>query len=173
VSTTTHPRPCTRWERDNFDPALGRFTQVDPVKGGSANNYDYGAQDPINNIDPSGQQVVTTILPCPYQVRVGRIASGLLAASVTVKCPFVASIRFNEVCINRAQLPYNGFANTSCGGSQVGSFNQFLIVATGVHVRNCPRGRARTVVRFDVTVTATGQQPQRFRIQTRSRLLRC
>jgi len=30
-----------------YDPALGRFTQVDPIEGGSATRYDYAAQDPI------------------------------------------------------------------------------------------------------------------------------
>jgi RHS repeat-associated protein len=37
-----------------YDPALGRFTQVDPVAGGSANRYDYAAQDPVNSVDPAG-----------------------------------------------------------------------------------------------------------------------
>jgi len=37
-----------------YDPALGRFTQVDPIDGGSANRYDYAAQDPLNLIDSDG-----------------------------------------------------------------------------------------------------------------------
>lgn len=35
-------------------PGLGRFTQVDPQAGGSANNYDYASQDPINGRDTTG-----------------------------------------------------------------------------------------------------------------------
>jgi uncharacterized protein RhaS with RHS repeats len=37
-----------------YDPTLGRFTQVDPVAGGSANPYDYAFQDPINIYDTVG-----------------------------------------------------------------------------------------------------------------------
>jgi hypothetical protein len=32
----------------------GVFLQTDPIPGGSANNYDYANQDPINNYDLSG-----------------------------------------------------------------------------------------------------------------------
>lgn len=38
-----------------YVPQLGRFTQVDPVLGGSANDYDYAAQDPINLFDLDGR----------------------------------------------------------------------------------------------------------------------
>ena len=37
-----------------YNPSTGRFLQVDPVRGGSANDYDYGNADPVNNADPSG-----------------------------------------------------------------------------------------------------------------------
>jgi RHS repeat-associated protein len=37
-----------------YSPALGRFLQVDPIPGSSANNYDYAYQDPINSSDLSG-----------------------------------------------------------------------------------------------------------------------
>jgi RHS repeat-associated protein len=38
-----------------YVPQIGRFLQTDPVPGGSANDYDYGNQDPLNQIDPSGE----------------------------------------------------------------------------------------------------------------------
>jgi RHS repeat-associated protein len=37
-----------------YAPQLGRFLQIDPIPGGSANNYDYGNQDPVNYQDLSG-----------------------------------------------------------------------------------------------------------------------
>ena len=38
-----------------YNPATGRFLQVDPVAGGSANRYDYVAHDPLNLFDLDGR----------------------------------------------------------------------------------------------------------------------
>ena len=38
-----------------YDPALGRFLAVDPIEGGSLNNYDFAEQDPINSYDLDGK----------------------------------------------------------------------------------------------------------------------
>jgi RHS repeat-associated protein len=38
----------------SYVPAMGRFTSVDPVRGGSANRYDYTGQEPLARVDLSG-----------------------------------------------------------------------------------------------------------------------
>jgi RHS repeat-associated protein len=38
-----------------YVPAVGRFLEVDPVRGGSTNDYEYSAADPINKFDLDGR----------------------------------------------------------------------------------------------------------------------
>ena len=38
-----------------YNPLTGRFLQTDPIPGGSANDYDYADQDPINKFDLDGR----------------------------------------------------------------------------------------------------------------------
>jgi len=37
-----------------YNPQTGRFSQTDPLSGGSANAYDYGNQNPVTQFDPTG-----------------------------------------------------------------------------------------------------------------------
>jgi RHS repeat-associated protein len=39
-----------------YIPAIGRFAQVDPVAGGSLNDYEYGNADPLNHSDLDGNK---------------------------------------------------------------------------------------------------------------------
>jgi RHS repeat-associated protein len=43
----------------SYVPAMGRFLSPDPVKGGSANAYEYAAGDPVNNFDLTGEKCAT------------------------------------------------------------------------------------------------------------------
>jgi len=44
----------------SYVPQLGRFLSADPVPGGSANAYDYGNADPVNESDPAGTKPYDT-----------------------------------------------------------------------------------------------------------------
>jgi RHS repeat-associated protein len=53
----------------SYVPILGRFTSVDPVAGGSANDYDYSNADPINKYDLGGECVFDGDLKAPLRVK--------------------------------------------------------------------------------------------------------
>jgi hypothetical protein len=57
----THVSPSRQVRPDNYDarPCRSRFLEVDPVEGGSANDYEYCNGDAVNCFDLSGTQAGT------------------------------------------------------------------------------------------------------------------
>jgi len=57
----------------SYVPAMGRFLSVDPVPGGSANAYDYANQDPVNQLDLTGERARRKATKRPPRVRAQRL----------------------------------------------------------------------------------------------------
>ncbi|WP_233224144.1 PA14 domain-containing protein [Amycolatopsis sp. BJA-103] len=77
-----------------YSPLLGRFLSVDPVDGGSANDYDYVAGDPINAIDLDGNSWFSAIVSAVTKVAevvswipgpIGAVASGVAAVGNAIQ----------------------------------------------------------------------------------------
>lgn len=56
----SHDRASAQLSGGDYGARVGgsRFLETDPIEGGSANDYDYAAGDPINNLDLDGSRMV-------------------------------------------------------------------------------------------------------------------
>jgi RHS repeat-associated protein len=62
-----------------YVPQLGRFLQPDPVRGGSANAYDYANQDPVNQDDLNGMCAGWDCLAAPIGEAILEAQTALVA----------------------------------------------------------------------------------------------
>lgn len=70
-----------------YDPALGRFLQVDPIEGGSANAYEYCFAEPVGCADTSGLKAYS------YSFEIGHMGDpASLAAYTIANCGSVFTI---------------------------------------------------------------------------------
>ncbi|WP_433379246.1 DNRLRE domain-containing protein [Streptosporangium sp. CA-115845] len=71
-----------------YNPTTGRFLQVDPINGGSANSYDYSGQDPVNRSDLDGKCFWDACVAEAYAVAVIGGLVIALATSIAVKSAY-------------------------------------------------------------------------------------
>jgi RHS repeat-associated protein len=99
-----------------YIPGIGRFTQVDPVEGGTDNNYVY-ATDPINEFDLDGNAIwgkvataasIGSMIPGPIGMASSAVAAGAYAASGDRRQALImaASIGASAVGAGSAVLAY-------------------------------------------------------------------
>jgi RHS repeat-associated protein len=85
VETAAGLLPMIEMGARQYLPRLGRFIEVDPVEGGSCNDYDYVCADPINKTDLDGMvesdlvrnfclSSVGNARKCPVALANGRVA---------------------------------------------------------------------------------------------------
>lgn len=77
-----------------YDPRLGRFLQVDPIEGGSCNDYDYVCGDPVNGLDIGGTWGLCwhCIADAAVDVATGvGVVAGLTACIASIGCGVVAA----------------------------------------------------------------------------------
>lgn len=117
-----------------YDASLGRFLSVDPVDGGSANNYDYAGQDPINGYDLDGRICIS---PSCAKKAVKKAAKATWEHRGTIA---------KEVAIASATFGAGLAATAGCGGN----------VACGIAA-----GAAARAVVSGALHAATGSSPGR------------
>jgi RHS repeat-associated protein len=102
-----------------YSPLLGRFLSVDPVEGGSANDYDYVVGDPINSMDLDGNGWFSSLVKAVTKVAeivswvpgpIGAIASGVAAVGFAVQGNWGAAARMAASAVTGGAAKYIGAA---------------------------------------------------------------
>jgi len=67
-----------------YVPAIGRFISIDPVRGGSANTYDYANADPVNSVDLNGLAPACVAAPLGGSARATQEGNSVVATFTVV-----------------------------------------------------------------------------------------
>jgi RHS repeat-associated protein len=136
-----------------YDPALGRFTQVDPVEGGALNHYDYAGQNPTNFVDPDGDIFGISCKRCK---RIAKYAAGGFIVAAGIAAVTVGVIHF-PVCMS---------ALTAAGGL-------LAVVAIGIcaKVSGTLIGGGMVAIVIGIKIIRDAQSGK-IRVQTRRRVIR-
>jgi RHS repeat-associated protein len=114
---------------------LGRFLAVDPVEGGSANDYDYVEGDPINNLDLAGTVCFRCVLKKKW-VRMaiaGIGAAAFCAGTAGMGCVIAAGAIIGagtgvlNYGLNSSGRSSGGYAGAALGGAADGAEAGFTV----------------------------------------------
>jgi RHS repeat-associated protein len=125
-----------------YSPLLGRFLSVDPFEGGSANDYDYVAGDPINATDLDGTSWFSSIVSAVTKVAevvsnlpgpIGAVTSGVAAVGNAIQGNWGAAIMYGF-----------GAITVGVGALAVGAYKAAKFVAkVGPKVNYAAKARVR------------------------------
>ena len=125
-----------------YSPLMARFLSVDPVEGGSANDYDYTSADPINRTDLDGRCWV-----CRQVKSAGRWAwRGIRAGArwvwrnkwtiLSIGASFIPAVRLGQLAFRGFSIGYRMwgskmvgpgsrlFGNRTMAGGRMGVLNR-------------------------------------------------
>lgn len=104
-----------------YNPVSGRFLQVDPIEGGSANAYDYCGQDPANCVDLDGRMSLSLKKLWKKVKKAGGSIARRAAKLAVKRAPFICyayhkyrdlSQNFQKRFDDRWSDPYGGWMTT-------------------------------------------------------------
>jgi RHS repeat-associated protein len=131
----------------SYIPQLGRFLTPDPVRGGSANAYDYANQDPINLFDLGGE--------CPHPGK-GKCAGprSPAAARKAAHAARVIRARTARIMKHLPPVPNNKCTAIACregwphGGSGNSGFLEHLASSAAHYVSHAAAGAPSAAAHF-------------------------
>jgi RHS repeat-associated protein len=142
-SNTTIHRFVGRWDKQYdtttgdilmgarpYDPNTGRFLSVDPIPGGSANNYDYAGQDPINGYDLDGQCWTGLCWVSHAAKAVGHAVARAYRRATQLHWDFVL-LAGSDVIESASALALSGTIVFGCAAADVFSGGIALVAAPG------------------------------------------
>ena len=170
-----------------YVPTLGRFLEVDPVEGGSANDYDYTSADPVNGLDLNGtcglfgnpfhecRDLMTPSQPYnPYgcsvsqdYVHLSRHNPGTIGATVRVRCDVPVDIEMWGKVSRSSWRGYQDFRENSNRTKQPGT-------RLDLNIYKACRPGSTYDYKSEVDISVTGPQgPWVARLQTPPQELTC
>ena len=143
-----------------YVPGLGRFVEVDPVEGGSSNDYDYVGGDPLNGFDLDGTvhrtNEITNAGPYGCVVRhdrphYSRHRPGTIGVTVVLTCKERVNSQIRGAVFRSSWRGYQLFAKNSNRTTR-GPRHQLKL-----HVyRNCKPGRTYNY-RSEIDISVYGR----------------